>query len=289
LVKILDRGSFLYIDIAGYGDDERNRLLAYLSRLKDFHWGIVDTEGKIRDVAWLFHAGASDYVNRPVLGECMNVKRLGKASQIRHIEHAEAKPAVSTVDGQRARPSGRDWSSVRSGHEYTFGMMYIELDRQAALKNKLSEGQLNALMSSFQGYIERTVVQYSGRIWIWNDFGGLILFPYDGGKSKAPVVCLKLMLARKIFSVEETGLDTMLSYRVAFHIGNTVYKRKGDTGTIVSKSINTIFHLGQKYLHEGQFYITEEALNLSHEGIRSSFVPVGNYEGHDIYRMKLPL
>lgn len=288
-VKTVDRGSFLYVDITGYEEDERSRLLAYLSRLKDFHYGIIDTEGKLKDVASLFHNGASDYVNRGLLIEGMSVKRISKASLLRSIESAEQRPSVSTIDGQKAIPSGRDWGTVRSGHEYTFGMMYIELDRQTTLKNKLSEGQLNSLMNSFQDYIERSVAPYWGKIWIWNDFGGLILFPYNGQKSEAPVVCLKLMLDRKIFSVEETKLDTILSYRIAFHIGNTVYKRKGDTGTIVSKSINAIFHLGQKYLHEGQFYITEEALNLSHEGIRDSFTPVGNYEGYDIYRMKLPL
>jgi hypothetical protein len=107
--------------------------------------------------------------------------------------------------------------------------------------------------------------------------------------SEAPVVCLRLMLARKIFSVEEIGLDLIFSYRIAFHIGNTVYKRKGNTGTIVSKSINTIFHLGQKYLYEGQFYITEEALRFMPEGLKKTFTRVGNYEGHDILRMKLPI
>ena len=288
-VKTIDCGSFLYVDIAGYEDAELRRLLTYLSRLKDYRYGIIDTEGKIRDVAGLFHNGVSDYVNRRLLSEGMSVRRIGKAALLRSGDTFLNKPMVSSIDGQKAIPSGRDWSSVRSGHEYTFGMMYIELDRQAALKNKLSEGQLNSLMSSFQNYIERSVAQYSGKIWIWNDFGGLILFPYDGRQSEAPVVCLRLMLARKIFSVEETGLDTILSFRIAFHIGNTVYKRKGDTGTIVSKSINAIFHLGQKYLHEGEFYITEEALNLSHEGIRGSFARVGNYEGYDIYSMKLPL
>jgi hypothetical protein len=196
---------------------------------------------------------------------------------------------VDTVDGQKVIPSGHDWSTVRSGQEYTFGMMYIELDGHSMFKNKLSEGQLNSLMSSFKQYIERFIAELEGRIWIWNDFGGLILFPYDGRQSEAPIICFKLMLAKKIFSVEETGLDMIFSYRIAFHIGNTVYKRKGDTGTIVSKSINTIFHLGQKYLHEGQFYITEEALKLSPEGMRGAFVQVGNYEGHDILRMKLPL
>jgi hypothetical protein len=116
-----------------------------------------------------------------------------------------------------------------------------------------------------------------------------MLFPFDGKRSDVPVACLRLMLSKKIFSVEETSFDSLLSYRIAFHIGNTVYRKKGNTGTIVSTSINTIYHLGQKYLHPGQFYITEDALHFAPDGLKDCFVPVGNYEGHHIFRMKLPL
>jgi len=288
-IKTFDRGAFLYVDIAGFTDDEWGKLLTYLARLTDYRYGIIDTECKIKDVAALFHNGASDYLNRSLLGEGMSAKRLNRAVLLRSFEADVEESTIATIDGQKVIPSGHDWSTVRSGYEYTFGMMYIELDGQSTFKNTLSEDQLNSLMNSFKRYIERSITQLAGKIWIWNDIGGLILFPYDGRQSEAPVICLRLMLARKIFSVEETGLDMIFSYRIAFHIGNTVYKRKGDTGTIVSKSINTIFHLGQKYLHEGQFYITEEALKLSSEGIKGSFVQVGNYEGLDILRMRLSL
>jgi hypothetical protein len=219
----------------------------------------------------------------------MSVKRISRAASLHSLEDELIAPAASAIRGQDIIASGTDWSTVRAGQEYTFGMMYIELDGQSRFKNKLSDAQLNSLMNSFKRYIESAIAPLRGMIWIWNDFGGLILFPFDGKLCEAPVVCLRLMLARKIFSVEETGLDLILSYRIAFHIGNTVYKRKGNTGTIVSKSINTIFHLGQKYLHEGQFYITEEAFRFIPEGLKKTFTRVGNYEGHDILRMKLPL
>ena len=288
-VKTLGRGTFLYVDIVEFEDEERGKLLTYLSRLNDYRYGIIDTEGKIKDVAALFHNGASDYLNKSLLGEGMNARRLNRAALLCSIAADVVESAGVTIDGQKVVPSGHDWSTVRLGQEYTFGMMYIELDGQSTFKNKLSEDQLNSLMNSFKRYIERAITLLEGRIWIWNDFGGLILFPYDGKQSEAPAICLRLILDRRIFSVEESGLDMIFSYRIAFHIGNTVYKRKGDTGTIVSKSINTIFHLGQKYLHEGQFYITEDALKFTPEGLKSSFIQVGNYEGHDILRMKLPI
>jgi len=288
-VKNLNRGAFLYLDISGLKDDERSKMLHFMARLKEFRYGIIDTEGAIQDVATLLHDGASDYVNKSVMREKISIKRVRKAVQIHDLGPVPQGKAVKTANGQAIIPTGSDWSTVRQGQEYTFGMMYIELDDQSTMKNKMSDSQINTLMSAFKRYIERSIAPLKGRIWIWNDFGGLILFPFDGKRCDAPVVCFRLMLSRMIFSVEDTGLDRIFSYRIAFHIGNTVFKRKGETGTIVSTSINTIFHLGQKYLHPGQFYITEDALRFTPEGLKKSFLPVGNYEGHDILRMKLPL
>jgi hypothetical protein len=287
-VRKLKNGSFVYLDIHGYEQDERVKILKYLSKLRQLRYGIIDTEGKVKDVASLFHQGAFDYIHRNVLKEGVSASRLKKAVQLRPVETEREGLSAPKVEGLSLIPSGRDWSSIRPGHEYTFGMMYIELDDQSILKNKLSDGQINAFMHSFKRYIERNVVVERGRIWIWNDYGGLVLFPFDGNRCDATVIGLRLMLSRRLFSVEETCLDMIFSYKIALHVGNTVYKKKGTTGTIVSTSINTIFHLGQKYLHPGQFYVTREAFAFSPAGLKDSFVQVGNYEGHDIFRMKLP-
>ncbi|MBP7583491.1 MAG: hypothetical protein KBA61_05635, partial [Spirochaetes bacterium] len=37
------------------------------------------------------------------------------------------------------------------------------------------------------------------------------------------------------------------------HVGNTVYRVRGDTGSIISDSINSIFHLGQKYAPDSSY------------------------------------
>jgi hypothetical protein len=287
-VKELGRGAFLYIDLSGMKEDERERTLRFASRLRDFRYGIIDTEGVVRDVAALLHNGASDYVNGRIVGDSVTPKRIAKAVQLHPLEPPQPGKKVKTRGGLTIIPSGSDWSVVRSGQEYTFGMMYIELDDQLNLKNKHSDSQIIALMESFKRFIDRSVAHLKGRIWIWNDLGGLVLFPFDGKRCDGSVVCLRLMLSQRMFSVEESGLDRLFSYRIAFHLGNTVFRNKGETGTIVSKSINTIYHLGQKYVQPGQFYITEEALNFTPEKLRGHFIPVGNYEGHDIFRMKLP-
>jgi hypothetical protein len=289
VVRDLGRGAFLYIDLSGLKKEEGDRILRYTSRLKGFRYGIIDSEGTVHDVAALLHSGASDYVNGKVMGQKIDSRRIEKAVKLHPLESPKPGKKVKTAGGRMYIPSGADWSVVRSGQEYTFGMMYIELDDQPELKNKHSDSQISVLMGAFKRFIDRSIAPLKGRIWIWNDFGGLVLFPFDGRHCDAPVICLRLMLSKRMFSVEESMIDRMFSYRIAFHLGNTVFKNKGETGTIISTSINTIYHLGQKYLPPGQLYISEDALHFAPEKLRQFFVPVGNYEGHNVLRMKLPL
>jgi hypothetical protein len=80
--------------------------------------------------------------------------------------------------------------------------------------------------------------------------------------------------------------DIIPSYRVALHIGATTYHTRGQTGRIVSDSVNTIFHLGRKFTRPGHFCMTETAVPYIPAGIRQYFVPAGRFEGHEITRMR---
>jgi hypothetical protein len=95
-----------------------------------------------------------------------------------------------------------------------------------------------------------------------------------------------LMLNQRLISAEEFCYDFLVSFRVALHIGNTVYQLRGDTGTIVSDSINSIFHLGQKFAEPGSLYLTEDVRPLLPAGLEKSFVSEGIYEGREILRMR---
>jgi hypothetical protein len=128
-----------------------------------------------------------------------------------------------------------------------------------------------------------------GRIWIWDDFGGLILFPFDGEECAAVLTCFRLILNRKLIHAEELHCRVPFSFRIVLHIGNTIYRQKGKTGTLVSNSINSIFHLGKKFAKPGNFYITKEVYRYIPEKFRSYFISVGEYEGFDVLRMRLPM
>jgi hypothetical protein len=123
---------------------------------------------------------------------------------------------------------------------------------------------------------------------MWNEFNGLALFPFDGSSCDAVIPCLRLMLANRIFSADFPFLSTALSYRIALHIGSTVYRRKGDTGEIVSDALNSVFHLGRRFLAPGNFTITKAVYDRVPECLKSCFREGGAYDGTAIMRMRLP-
>ena len=187
------------------------------------------------------------------------------------------------------KPSGRNWSMVKSGQEYTFSLMFIELDHHGEFRKNLGEDIIDATTYSFKNLVQRLVAGDHGRIWIWDDFGGLVLFPFDGTKCDAVISCFRLMLNRKIICIEELSSRMLFSYRIVLHIGNTIYRQKGKTGTLISDSINSIYHVGKKFANPGNLYITKEVLPYVPEKLSTYFLPVARYEGLELLRMLLPL
>jgi hypothetical protein len=291
-LALQDDDFFAYLHIDGIPPEQRENALRFLSRSYYRRYGIVDSRGDTKDVALFFHQGASDYIGKTLLTGRIDGRRLRRvlrfaASPVgRKSEKKGVRPALQS---ERCLPSGKDWSGVREGQEYTFYLMYVELDNQSALKNQFSDTQLNIAVNRFKSFIERTISVEHGKIWMWNEFGGLILFPYDGKSFDAVLACMRIIISRTIFSIEELNFKKLVSYRIALHLGNTVYRRKGDTGTIISSSINTIFHLGKRYVKPGNFFITSDVYRHLTQKVQKSFRTAGSFEGRSILRMRLPV
>jgi len=279
---------FVYIDISNLDHSLFDNILGYLSRQKKYGFGIIDPRGEVKDPSMLFYKGASDYIGRKLLKEGMTKERMQKALRFPYQPASLKTKPVKSPPAEHYTPSGKDWKKVRAGWEYTFCLMYIELDDQNILREKFGDNQLKCIMSSFEKVVRKTVSEAEGRIWIWNEFGGLILFPFDGNSCRVCVTCLRLILSRNIISVEELKVNTLISYHIVLHIGNTVYRGKGETGTIISGSINSIYHIGKKYAKPGNMYITSEVFKYLPPGLKRCFISNGNFEELDIFKLKIP-
>jgi hypothetical protein len=287
-LKEAPREAFAYVDVSGYERESRERILKYLKIYGKHRYGIVDPEGSVRDIGTLFLNGASDYVGSSFDGQ-ITPRRVYSALALRAHLLEDTGSHKKTLAGDGHILSGSDWRKIRSGQEYTFCLMYIELEDKRQLRRTLSDDLIGMADTSFRSYVERTVSQNNGKVWMWNDFEGIVLFPFDGKRCEAVLMCFGLMLSRTIYSVENPHFNNLLSFSICLHLGNTVYRRSGETGTIVSDSVNTVFNIGRKFGESGNFYLTGEVLAKAPKGIEKCFLPAGRFEGFEVLRMRLPI
>lgn len=280
--KSVPGGSLIYADLASFSKTEAPQVIKLLAKLEGPLYGLIDPKGTVSDIADLFHSGASDYLGAASLKKGVDQKRLDQIMSFKQIcgddESLKALKKDYII-------SGNDWKNIKQGKEYTFYFMLVDMDNKNSLKG-LAPEQFSDITNTFRQYVENIVAPMNGHIWMWMDFGGLVLFPFDGKKCHIIEAALRLMVNRKLMSAEAIQYDINISYRIAMHVGNTVYKSKGETGEIVSDSINSVFHLGQKYAEPGSFVLTNDIFMMIPSGLMNYYVPAGEYEGRNIFRMK---
>ena len=285
----INPGSLVYLDLTGVGETDVRRHVRSLSKKSDIYFGVLDPGGKVSDVAGLFHEGAVDYVDKRVFQKGVMAARLNRIHGFietfrRQIQKKAAapQPKLTTAD---YIPSGDSWKNVVSGKEYTFFMLFIELDGKEEMEKRYERENLDAALTSFRKYVEVSFAPYGGLIFIWFRFGGLLLFPFGSRKSASLLGGFRFVIYKHLYDIEGSRFPHFLSIRMALHIGNTLYSRT-NTGHIVSDSLNTVFHLGQQYTKPGIFTLTEDVYEFIDSRLKPYFLEVGSFERRRIYRMR---
>ena len=274
--------TLLYLDVALITESRR------LLKLENEHLriGFVDSKLVVPDTAELFHRGAVDYLGPELLKSELATQRIKSAAEFRPFE---APPEPVPAKPSQSAALGSDWQRIRTGREYLFVLLYIEIDLIDEWKKKSGKTHLDEVMESFHKHVKRIVAPVDGRVWMWMNSGGLVLIPFDGESCPTVERCMKVILDRIIISAEYYTYNTIITYRMALHIGSTLYESRGNTGKIVSDTVNFMFHLGQKYLKPQNLFLTETIVPFLPEGLRDCFTDAGTFEGVGIHRMKLPI
>lgn len=284
--------AFVWYDIASLESSGLKAAFKTLSKLS-VPWGIIDRKGVLEDASGAFWAGASDYIGSKTDAASITIQRLNKALCWANSKIAASDSSPLTVSETKIPSSKREdfidsstgWNSIKEGCSYTFTFVYVQIDKAERLLETLGEIRLNNLDQEFQRMVEQAFVKRSGLVWMWRDYGGLLLLPFDGKVCPAILDALNLWLNRPIIYAGNSALSVTFSFRMAIHIGNTVFKRPGKTGDLTSDALNSIFHLGARFMKNNTLYLTEEAALFIPPKISDLFVNAGTYEGRSIKRM----
>jgi hypothetical protein len=281
-IKNICKKDLIYIDISGYTEKEINSLIIFLSKTKNQSFGIIDPSGNVEDIAELFFKDITDYIGKSLLKEKIKISRIKKADEFRNAFREE-----ETEKMKEDYIPSIDWPEIKPGKEYTFIFLYIGIDNTELLKQRFNTDILSKMQNNLRNYLEGFLKPYKGRMWIWNNFSGIMLFPFNGKKTDSLSAACRLHLNQKIISIECLNINAIVTFRLVMHIGNTIYKKRGSTGNIVSDTMNSIFHIGQKFIEPGNFNITEDVYTYLNNGLKDNFVPSGNFEGNEIYKFKI--
>ena len=296
-IKNICRKDIIYIDISGYSQKEINSLFIFwdLEFLNKYSFDCVQNffschflnllitkTAFIPPKAELFFRNISDYIGKSLLKNSISPARIKKA-----VEFREMPPEEETEKMKEDYILVNDWSEIKPGKEYTFIFLFIGIDNTDILKQRYNTDILVKMQNSLRNYLENFLKPFNGRMWIWNDFSGIILFPFNGKDSDAVLAACRLHLNQRIITIECLNINTVITFRLVMHIGNTVFRKRGSTGNIISNTMNSIFHIGQKYTGPENFSITEDVLRFLKNGLKENFMTSGSFEGNEIYKFKI--
>lgn len=287
-IENLQDGDIIYLDYSSFKAKEWNKIQEMMQEAGHFRFAVLDREGIVKDPAKLFFDGFADYLGPHIQKNDLDKERI---KLIECFKKTISKPENSRLSNQfdYQKLSGKDWKAIKTGKEYTFCMLYVGFDRTQELMAKYSERVVNQIVEEFRNYLEDALTEINGEMWIWSDTKGLVLFPFDGEGIPQLRWIFDFMLNRAIINEDlyESKID--LAYHFVLHIGDTQYNKRGNTGRIVSDSINSLFHIGSHFSDDSAFFLTETCKDYIPEQFQIFFKKTDKYDGINLFKMRKPL
>ncbi len=288
-IRRIAAAAIVYID-PGSPKINLDILLSLALKNKNVLPGIIDPKSKVKQIMHLIHRGVVDYISAQEIPRKLVPRHFNKIEAYIKKYRVESSLLYREQQLREANGSGyipvlHGWKDVSIGHEYTFSIMFIELDDREEMENRYGMRSLSKALEVFRTYIEKNVVAFGGKIWLWSNFGGIILFPFNANECNSILCGFRIFMCKYLHDAEESHFPNFISFRIALHLGN-LYYQETNKGEVISDSLNTVFHLGQKYAEPGHFYLTEDIFKFGHAALKPYFRETNSYENRMIYRMK---
>jgi hypothetical protein len=265
--------SFIYFD-SGLGKERILELASKLEGIELCAWGVIDRAGESPDPAVFFFAGASDYVGAQLFKAGFGPERLGGALAYSGL----AKSASDEVEAG-VFPG---WTKLEEGAEIPVRFCYAAIGNQKSLLERIGEKRLDKLREDFAAFLESWSKECGGIVWIRETTGCLLLFPPRDEGMNPLLAAFRLLLDRALIGYEVFKLEVPLTFRFAFHVGHTMWRKPGATGNIVAEDVNFAFHLGTKAAGDGYVLVSTDAKRAIPDCLEDLFSSAGDFEGRSL-------
>ncbi|MBN2627066.1 MAG: hypothetical protein JXA95_10405 [Spirochaetales bacterium] len=275
------RGAVVYLDLESRPfEEDLDHHLSYLKHRPDLRFAIVDNHSPAEDPAFFFHYGAVDYISPIMLEQGMSRERLEQVQRLNPIDRRY----INTSYDKSVPYSGVNWDQVEEGREYIFAMLYVGLDDMMRVQEILGQEGAERFNREFRTWLDEHMDAWYGYQWLWNGWGGVYLFPFDGQNMFAMEAAMECYLNRRISRFSKYEVRT--TFRMGLHLGATEFRHRGHTGNIVSDSLNTLFHMSCRENSRDEMVLSEEVRSHVPPSLYPYLERGEKFEGRFIYRIK---
>ena len=297
-------GDQVYVDISGLTLADLKKTLAPIKKCGAF-WGVIDPMGVSEDPASFFFDGAIDYIGPALIKKGLSKKRFALAfsqaiekSSPEDTGTANKRPAKKASGKTEKTDKKKDpkllagkfegWKSVRPGATDTFFFLFVSLSGKSDLRSSVGEVSFKTVKNRLNDVLQQCLWKANALLWMETEGSSLFLVPSGLPYGKAAIEeTLKIILNSKLIGLEKLGLTVPVDFTCALHYGQTVFQAPGKTGSVISETVNYIFHLGSKKAEAGRLTISddipEEVLS---GGLMEFFTPAGVFEGIPVRHSK---
>ena len=158
----------------------------------------------------------------------------------------------------------------------------------ANLRPIIGEAAFNTVKTRLGDVLQQALWETDALLWMETEGSSLFLIPPRAVNIRAAVeAVLKMLLNVRLIGIEKLGLLIPVELTFALHYGQTIFQAPGQTGAVVSESVNYIFHLGTKRAESGRLSISGDLPDVSiPKNMQDMFVPASNFEDRKIWHSK---
>ena len=274
----------VYLDITGLKSGTAGRIFKLLQESGIF-WGILDPKGEAIDPALFFFKGARDYIGKDLIKKGLTRRRFSAAFEtMNRGEETAANPEADTAKKKILQifpGKFAGWKSIRTGTRESFYFLFVSLSGKSDNHTLAGENIFNSVKEKLPDVLHHYFAEADALLWMEMDESFLFLVPPAIASVRAAIEgVLKLIINSRLIGSEKLGLEMPVEFIMALHYGKTIFQAPGKTGTVVSDSVNYIFHLGTRRAKSGRLTVSEDVPELAIPGgLLDLFVSAGTFEG----------
>lgn len=175
-----------------------------------------------------------------------------------------------------------NWGSLRDGRSYEITVLSIDIVGNSRLVKKYGMKKMERFYYQLWRFLKDKLALYDGRLWSWAGDGGICAFTFKDHVDRAVLFAVELQCNMPIFNMSP---DKPISEDIQLRIGidSGKFKFYGDTGQIVSDTVNYAAHLEKKGTEPGKIGVSDTVIKQLDSTVATVFVEAGEFEDRESY------